>query len=84
VSDPVHPSPQRAPAIESSEAPPERDVNILEQVATLVGITLVRARKPFERWTECSGSVRILLALTGRPAGCFTHSIQVVAREEDF
>ncbi len=84
MSDPVYPCPQRAAAIESSEAPPECDVNILEKVATLVGITLVCARKPFERWAECSGGMRIQLVLTGRPTGCITHSIQVVARREDF
>jgi hypothetical protein len=54
-------------------------VNVLEKIATFVGVTLVGSRQPFERRTERRGCLGIPLVLTGRPA-CITHSIQVVAR----
>ncbi len=65
-----------------NEAPPECDVNVLEKVATPVGITLVGARQAFERWAEGGGGVCIPPVLTNGLA-CITHSLQVVAREED-
>ena len=83
MSDSIDPGPKRAPAVESSKAPPERDVNLLEEVTTLIGITLVRSCEPFERWTEGCGGVGIPLFERGRPAG-ISHSIEVVAREEVF
>ena len=79
MSNPVDPGPKGASAVESSQAPPERNVNLLQQVATFIRITFIRPRQPFERRTERRGGLGIPLFLTGRP-GRITHSLQVVAK----
>src|SRR5687768_9819914 len=52
VSNSVDPGPDRASAVESSKAPPERNMNLLQQVAALFRVAFVRPRQPFQRWTE--------------------------------
>ena len=48
VSETVHPGSQRTSAVEMREAAPELKVNLLEQVTTHHGITLISSREPVE------------------------------------
>jgi hypothetical protein len=48
VSNAVHPGPQRTSVVEMREAAPELKVNLLEQVATHLGIKLICSRQPVE------------------------------------
>ena len=41
VRDPVDPGAQGTPAVEAGQAPPQRDVNLLQQVAPAVGVSFV-------------------------------------------
>lgn len=83
VSHPVDPGPHGTSAVESSKAPPERHMNLLQQVATSIWVTFIRLRKPFECGTERRGSLGIAPLLTGR-TGPVTHSLQVVATRRCF
>ena len=44
----LEPSSQRTPAVEMREAAPELKMNLLEQVATQLGIKLISSRQPVE------------------------------------
>ena len=50
VRDAINPRPHRTALLEFVEAAPERDVNLLKQIAALVWIRLVRAHEPLEGW----------------------------------
>ena len=50
----IEPGAERASPIKSAEAPPQGDVNLLQQVAPQIGITLVSASQPLQR-----GSIRL-------------------------
>ena len=78
VSDPVDPGPKGASAVESSKAPPERDMNLLQQVATFVRVAFVRPRQPLQRRAERRGGLGIQLLAIAGPAR-INHSFQVVA-----
>ncbi len=49
VRDPVQPNPERAPPVELREAPPELQVDLLQQVAARFRIELIGARQTIER-----------------------------------
>src|SRR5688572_32966893 len=49
VRDAIHPGIQRAAPFVVFEAQPERDMNLLEEVLTLVGVRLVRPGQTVER-----------------------------------
>src|SRR5262245_33933414 len=68
VSNAVDPRPNRAPPVESGKASPQRDVDLLQQVATSLLVAFVRPGKPFERRAELCGCLRIPLLLTTRQA----------------
>lgn len=59
--------------MESSEAAPQRNMNLLQQVATLVWVAFIRASKPLQGSAERLGCVGIqLLAIAGLAS--ITHS----------
>lgn len=56
VSHAVRPGPERTTAIELGKAPPQGDVNVLQQVTSAVGVGLVCACQPLEgRAKRCVG-----------------------------
>jgi hypothetical protein len=48
VSDAIDPRPHGTAAIETGEAAPQRDVDLLEEVPPLVGIPFVSASQPLQ------------------------------------
>jgi hypothetical protein len=48
VGHPIDPGPRGTAGIEAQETPPQLKMNLLEQVATLFRVSLVRAREPLE------------------------------------
>ena len=78
VSNPVDPGPHGASAVESSKAPPERNMNVLQQVATFFRVAL------YARASRSSAGPNAAAASAyrcSRPAAAarITHSFQVVA-----
>jgi hypothetical protein len=63
VSHPIDPRSERAPAVEPREAAPERDVDLLQEVAAPVGIRLIRPRETSELLAELSRSFLVKLIL---------------------
>jgi hypothetical protein len=52
VGHAIHPRAQRAAAVIASQAPPQGDVNVLQQVASSVRVSFVAAGQPLERGAE--------------------------------
>ena len=67
VRHPVHPRPQRTPAVEPGKAPPQRDVDLLEEISPPVGVRLVGAREALQRAAVrvCEFGVQVARTLGG-------------------
>ena len=59
----VDPCPKRASPLESRKASPQRDVNLLQQVAALIGVGLMGTGEPSERRTMLGGDLLIQVVL---------------------
>jgi hypothetical protein len=64
--DPKYPGPERASAVEPAETFPHRDMNLLEEIPSLLGLCLVCTGKTAER--RAIGCRRFLISLI-RPGG---------------
>jgi len=49
MRDPIHPCSERASAVEAFEAPPDAQVNLLEEILSLVRVGLIRTRETPKR-----------------------------------
>lgn len=63
VRDAVDPRSQRTPAVEKRQAPPEREVDFLQEVTASFGIVLIGPREPLDGGSEAISD----LACRGRP-----------------
>jgi hypothetical protein len=63
VGDPVGPRAQRAAAVESIQALPQRQLDVLKQIAPPFGIRFVTADQPPQRRSEGGGRFRIQIVL---------------------
>ena len=64
VGDAVHPRAQRTAVLESREAPPQRDVDVLQQITLLVGVPLIGARQASERRSVRRGRLGVQRVLS--------------------
>ena len=77
----IHPGPHRAAAVETGQAAPQRHVNLLEEIAAPVRVTLVGPRQPLQRAAIFPGNLGIeVLYVAGRPM----HSGEIVAGKGRF
>ena len=74
----IDPRAQRASTVIASEAAPQRDVNVLQQVAPCLGVAFVAAGQPLERRAERARRLGIAFLLALAPDG-IAHSGQIVA-----
>ena len=63
VSDAIDPGAQRATRVPACETAPEREVNLLEQVAAMVGVGLVGPSQPLERRAVSGGGLAVSVVL---------------------
>src|ERR1022692_283348 len=59
----INPGAQPAPRVPAREAAPEREVDLLQQVAAIVGVGLVRACQAFEGRAVCGGGFAVSVVL---------------------
>jgi hypothetical protein len=81
MCDSKYPGPERATAVEPGETLPERDMNLLEEIPSLLGLCLVCMRKTAERRTIGCTSFLISLIRLGGSRGLILsrHSDALVA-----
>ena len=65
VGDAINPCPRGATGIVLLETPPQLEVNVLAQVASLLRIGFVGSGEPFKRRAELVGGVRVEVILAG-------------------
>ncbi len=76
VGDAIHPRAQRAATVIASQASPQRDVNVLQQVASRIRIAFVAASQSLERGPERARHLRVA---EGDLGVVILHSHQIVA-----
>jgi len=85
VGDAIDPRPQGAAPIERRQTPPNREVDVLEQIPEFVGIGFVSVREPLDRGAKRVENLMIEDLASG-PArgGLGSRHIQVVGRRPIF
>ena len=76
MGDPVCPRSQRTAFVEPGETPPQREMNLLPQIVTLVTVSLIRANQPRQGVPKLADRLVVQGALTclGRN-GSGSHSV---------
>src|SRR5688572_5310064 len=69
MGDPIRPRPKRAPRVERFEAAPELEVNVLQQVTPLLGVSLVSASETRQRGFVLCHCVLVQLVATAHTEG---------------
>jgi hypothetical protein len=59
VRDSIHPGPESAASVKRCEAPPERDVDVLHQIAPPIRLRFVRAGKTVDRRAILGGGALV-------------------------
>lgn len=85
MGDAIDPRPQGAAPIERRQTPPNREVDVLEQIPAFVGIGFVSVREPLDRGAKRVENLMIedLASGTAR-GGLGSRHIQVVGRRPIF
>jgi hypothetical protein len=79
VRDTVDPGSERTASVETREAAPERDVDVLNKIAAFIRVGLVRPRQAFDCRAVTASGLLVERVLAGSGVH---HSVKVVAGEE--